>query len=732
MHKIRRLLCLIFVLAIVFSLSACSGTKSDSYKISSEGISFSESKESENKNLFYQPLEREKLIRVSRNDLNVLYFDKATMSISVYDASAKRLWNSLPDSYIDSQPAVLKIDILAGNRAITLNSQSDSVEKGLAEYKIEKGRVTVTYRFEEKLSDGSVINFVVPAVFGFEGQAVTAKINCSEIDTSLCSDNVVLKGIHFLEYFGSCESASDGDYIFLPEGCGVTLDISEKEESFSPVKLSVYGSDPSVKSAQTKESCYVAAFGMKKENSAFIALIQEGDSLATITADKALKNSGSNRVGASFELTSYCTNEDGAEIFVSNNRYSGNINIAYRFLSGSNASYCGMAGACRELLIRNGAFSLSKKEETKESLPFVLNLIASANIGEKNSVKALTTFEQAEDVLSILRSKGLGNIVLRYSGLFSGSLKQRSASSVSLLSSLGTEEEYQEFLSFVNSQNIDFFADAKLISGEKGAFKNPAVSLSGKKTAAEIVDFKNSVISSGGETALASTDEISENANTLINKFNSFNISGICLSDAGKLLFSDFNQKNYSDRIKLQNTIRTQTQALSASKSLMVDQCNIYTVKYADYITNLPTSSVYASKSGYSSVPFMQILLRSVSEYSSSSINLSSNTENAVLKAAEYGCIPSFTLYYSDLSSEDKADNCYYLNQMSLAQSSYERLSNTLSSLRNKRITDHYKVKKGVWCTEYEGGINVYVNYNNKDVVVNGITLEEKSFLKVG
>ena len=58
-------------------------------------------------------------------------------------------------------------------------------------------------------------------------------------------------------------------------------------------------------------------------------------------------------------------------------------------------------------------------------------------------------------------------------------------------------------------------------------------------------------------------------------------------------------------------------------------------------------------------------------------------------------------------------------------------MSSVLSDLRDKKITAHSEVKSGVFRTEYGSSISIYVNYNDKDVTVNGVTVEANSFIRI-
>jgi hypothetical protein len=102
------------------------------------------------------------------------------------------------------------------------------------------------------------------------------------------------------------------------------------------------------------------------------------------------------------------------------------------------------------------------------------------------------------------------------------------------------------------------------------------------------------------------------------------------------------------------------------------------------------------------------------------------------LRSVEYGAVPHFEWYYTDNSTDESKDKYNYSNSINEAQLYYQRMSSALSDLRNARITAHEKVKSNVYMTEYEGSTKVYVNYRKTAVTVDGVTIEPRSFVRVG
>ena len=160
------------------------------------------------------------------------------------------------------------------------------------------------------------------------------------------------------------------------------------------------------------------------------------------------------------------------------------------------------------------------------------------------------------------------------------------------------------------------------------------------------------------------------------------------------------------------------------SKMLMVDVGNFYTLKNADVISNIPVSTLaYSEKESYEGIPFIQMSLHGILEYSSVGFNTSDNSAVSFLKAVEYGCLPSADWYCSTYD-EDIDAKYYYDKNINEMVTYYTKANTALSMLRDARMTSHYCVQKDVYCTEYDNSIKVYVNYSDTMVTVNGVTVD--------
>ena len=715
MSKTKLLSFVAFCLVLSLAIFAKADSKIADVKLYDINEVAEEAVQRDDEKLYFSKKALKQMKKICTSEMASLYCDETTGSIAVSDAASKKVWRSFPESFAGVKAGTVTLEVISDGAVYTLYSEADST------FKTEKGEnfVKFIYDFEKVLADKNKVKISLPVVFALKNGTLSAEADCSEIINE--SKNVILKSVALLPFFGADREKAEGDYILLPDGSGLTVDLSENPKKFEPLLIPVYGGDISKGEAENKKAP-IGAFGIKKGSSAFAGIIEEGAELAELRAEKALSKTGLNSVGACFEITPSTETEKG-KLAVSKNSYNGKLRVSYRFLSSQNADYVGMASAVRELLIRNGSLPMAA-EKTEGDYPFNLSVIGVGYDENAGQTKILTSYSQTYDMLSSLMAKGVAGINLRYRGLFDGGINQRNIVSAEL--ALGDNEELSELTAYAKAQNISIFAEVKMISAsEKDSFSNKAVSISGGNTVkkAEIFEAYESTFASPKKT-----DGINEK---LLVKMRNTDFDGIAVADSGKYLYSDFS-RNGSLCTETAEHIKNIHSSVSANKKLMVDTGNLYSVKFASDVVNLPSVSYYKNRELCTSVPFIQAVYHGFFDYSLTPINTANVSETMFLRSVEYGAVPHFEWYYTDNSTEESKDKYNYSNSINEAQLYYQRMSSTLSDLRDARITAHEKVKSNVYMTEYEGSTKVYVNYRKTAVTVDGVTIEPRSFVRVG
>lgn len=711
--KLLSFIAVCLALALFIFMGADSKKADVKYYTSKEAVE--EAVLKENEKLYFSTKSLKKMKKVCTSEMISLYCDEDTGSVAVFDTASKKIWRSLPDSYAGVKTGTVVLGVISDGAAYTLYSEADS------SFSVGSGEnsVSITYCFDKVLPDKNKVKITLPVKFTLKNGTLTAEADCSEITNE--SKDVILRSVSLLPFFGADREKNKGDYLLLPDGSGLTVDLSENPKEFEPLLIPVYGGDIS-KGETEKKKAPIGAFGIKKGSSALAGIIAEGAELATIKAEKALSEEGFNSIGAYFEITPVSETEKG-RLAVSDNSYKGTLRVSYRFLSSQNADYVGMASAVREVLIRNGSLPMAT-EKAEGDYPFNLSIIGVAYDENAGQTRIFTSYSQTYDILSSLAAKGISGINLRYRGLFDGGINQRNIETAEL--TLGSNEELYELTDYARAKNISIFAEVKLISAsEKDSFDRRAGSISGGYTV------KNADKFEANESTLVSPGKIGAVNEKLLVKMRDTDFDGISVADAGKYLYSDFG-RNGSLRTETAEYIKNELSSVSANKKLMVDTGNLYSVKYASGVVNLPSASYYKSREFCTSVPFIQAVYHGFFDYSLTPINTANVSETMFLRSVEYGAVPHFEWYYADNSTEESKDKYNYRSSISEAQLYYQRMSSTLSDLRNARITAHERVKSNVYMTEYEGSTKVYVNYRKTAVTVDGVTIEPRSFVRVG
>lgn len=690
------------------------------------------------------------LKRIAQSGLIELYIDETTYAVAVKETSQNKMWYALPqqdNGKEETHAAVVSLEVLQGGKQYSLNSQDNSVAFGTASYELTDSGLKVSYVIaaDEKTAKKAAgdrsaadIAFDVSVTYTLEDGSFFAQVDCKPLAEAKSEAKVLKLGL--LEYFGASEKGAAEDFLLVPDGSGALLRTGRETKNQDPLRFAVYGQDAALPAQEGVYSALVPAFGVKQGSSAFAVLIEQGDALATINAGRAGGETGYYQVGAQFAITPFAQEktEDGIAQYVGTAGYDGSLKLCYRFLSGDNASYSGMALAVREQLIRDAVLSTRTVEVTGD-LPLTLNLTGSMpkKDGRLSTSEKLATFEQAEDLLVQMKAKGIDQINLCYQGALTGGFNQKQATDAKLLISLGGKMRFNDLYESMSIQKLQLFLAADLLSTNlRDSFSagNTAYGIKGEAiTAAKENPFAAYVGPPSFQRELRSLKSLEAAAREFMINTRKVTLTGYCIGDAGRLLYSNFN-KEFTSRQAAAQQLAKQGESIGANRKLMVDTGNFYLLKNADIVTNLPLTSAVTQDAAYETIPFVQMLLHGMMDYSGASINLAEDPETQMLRSIEYGACPSFTWSYEELKAKEGAKDApevYYVGSLAQAADYYKQADQALADLRGARMTKHSMVQENVYCTEYDSSSLVYVNYGDAEATVNGVTIPARSFLRL-
>lgn len=720
-----KILALICVISLLFT--SC-GNGVSTQKINADEIKYNYSEYSD-----LHKAETKAYKSVCKSGLIEMLFDESTMTVAIKDTGSGNLWTSLPQNSVNKQinSSAVEVELSNGDENVyVLNSQDNSVNFGNAVSTVADDGVSVKYAMSLDAETGKAdiatledSQIRVDLTVNYTLRDGSFYVNVSMNTVSL-PDGVYLEKIRVLNNFGAYDNSGAEDYIFVPDGSGALIMTGVEDAEFTPLELSVYGDDNATTENAEKSACLVGAFGIKRSNGAFLCIIESGDTIAEIEAERST-DSTLNRVGAAFNATDIATEKGKNDVEKAlGYTFKNEITLCYRFLSGRSATYSGMATACRENLIRNSVLSTKTFTTDEKYIPLVLS-VQGGYINENGKYTTLTTYEQALSLATLLKAKGVNNIYLRYNGLYSEGNNGSNADFGDFSKKLGKDKDYEALYTYLKSQNFSLFLETDLLSFDyKG---NGAKALNGGKVRSESESpfpYENS------KQGYLKMSDLENKIEDILSDSANVSFDGYALNDIGAVLYSDYSKDFYA-RVTSKKDIAAQLPVLATSKKLMIDTGNIYSVKNVDVISDIPLSPLAkAENDAYVGIPFMQMMLHGITEYNGAGLNASEDIKTAFLNSVEYGCLPSAQWYCTKLT-EELDGKYYYDSNINDMVSFYTKANDVLGDIRTERMTSHYKVQDGVYCTEYDNSTKVYVNYTDKDVTINGIKIPSMDCVKI-
>lgn len=669
-----------------------------------------------------------------------LRVDPDSNSFCIVETTKNKLWSALPllsnvaqGEELLSNASMVSVTVNGGTDIYQLNSQDNSLAFGKASYSLLENGAEFIYEIfpDEKTAQKTEyakddIGFSLTVTVTLADGSMN--VNCTYSNITGNKD-AFIESLELLNGFGSFNDSGTDDFLLVPDGSGAIIKTAMYDESFEPLTFAVYGNDPSAEK-ECSGDAIIPAFGIKHGDSAFVAIVEKGDAVSFINADKATTISEYNKVYPSFSITPVLY--ENKTIHYSSKPAVDEVSLCYRFLSGKNATYAGLASACREQLIRNSVLS-TKNVETADYLPFYLTLTGAAgkSAGPINHLKKLTTFEQAQDMLVRMKNKGINNVSVRYTGVFSGGLDSKAVETSSMLSRLGGEDKLSSLYEYISAQKMNLYLDINILSTAGNFNSGNALNILNKDTSVipgiRMIEYMNE---EPKERKLRRISGLADVIASLVKDTEEYTVSGFCINDAGSLLYSDFSNNGLL-RQDASEEISKSIAPLSTGHSIMIANGNFYMLKNVDSVIDIPLRSTVSESGAYISVPFVQLVLHGIVDYAGNAINTSINQDELLLKCIEYGACPHFEWNYESTGNDTENDIFYYDNTINVAAEFYTRANEVLNDLRDARITDHYEIDDGVFCTEYDTGSMVYVNYTDNAFTVLGAVVEARSFIRI-
>ncbi|MEJ6951465.1 DUF5696 domain-containing protein [Natronospora cellulosivora (SeqCode)] len=554
-----------------------------------------------------------------------------------------------------------------------------------------------------------------------------------------------------LPYFGAAHIEEKGN-IFVPDGSGALISLENETDIMRYVSPDIYGRDYTLDTRQEQrvftEQVFMPVFGLNTEDKGFLAIIEEGESLGRIEVNKAGLTTSYHTVSPEFTILPRGQISLGfiGQIDMYQDRlYQGDIQIRYKFLSGEDANYVGMARTYQDYLVEKHDL---ERIAPQDNIPLYLDIVGGVPIEKrvlglpKRVVEPLTRFEEASSIVEKLSTLGVGNISLRYQGWLSGGVEHNFPNQVRLNKGLGNMNELVELqnlleniggklypeVSFLNVYQSRLFDGFNSRRDSSHYFDN---------TRAKINDFNLAHFTRNEDRGryILSPSKLGPLTESFLDDYLQYDLDNLALRYMGYQLNSDQREgNNLVDRVHSQKILEENLKKLkSANNGLMLDRGNALVFPWVDNILNAPIDSS-GHKIFERTVPFYQMVLRGYINFSGEPINLSQSYKKNILRTIETGANPYFTMTYQNPfilkdTVYDHLYSVYYQDWLEETVEFYDKTNLFLRDLQGQVIINHQNLAENVYKTTFEEGSSIIVNYNDNDIEISGLKVEAENFL---
>ncbi|MBN2222666.1 MAG: hypothetical protein JW708_10705, partial [Vallitaleaceae bacterium] len=484
------------------------------------------------------------------------------------------------------------------------------------------------------------------------------------------------------------------------------------------------------------ESIIAPVFGMvhSDEEQAVFAMIESGQASATI---QAYPNGAVTRydwICSSFvyrqvynQLTSQST---GSMAVRQKERNHFDISIHYALLSGEQADYVHMATYYRDRLLENGDLVV---QDTSYQMKLDFFGGDQENWLIFKKMIAMTTTEQLEEMLNKLNQQGVHNILAVYNGWQKdGVYGGLPTTSYEVDKKIGGKEGMENLLETARKLGTDLYLYINPLLANPDTHYNitsDSVKKLNKRVYTETM--YRQVYRDFHYLLPESTVELLEKN---VNSFLDADMKNLSVDGISNTIFSYLHENQIYDRQHTINYYHAIFASLEEDFQLILPEPFAPYWKYTKAISNMPTESskyVFTDEE----VPFLPIVLNGVLPMYSDYSNFQANQTLYRLQLIEQGIYPSFLLTYEEpaelinTNSSDIYSSKFEYYEEKIVE--YDREMKELALLRNGAMIADYEKDKGVSKVSYTNGLVIYVNFNEEEATIDGITIEGHSY-KVG
>lgn len=678
--------------------------------------------------------------KVGETEKLAIWLNRTEAALRILNKDTGYIWGALPVEEAEGLNSTWRC---YGNGLVSIECfNAEGVESrvsigknGTAEYEIQKNGLLCSVSFEEQ-----GIAFQVKVTW--EDSKVSMELVEGSLVEGQNESPFTLKSMTFMPFLGSSYSDSIDGYILIPDGSGALIRYRQPANYSSTYAERIYGEDYGIASLASTADSYVRpeaqilmpVYGMVHGayQNGFLAVVESGAKYASILATPAQTNNPYNWAAARFEFRQkYVKNinrKEGAGANVP--QEVPNVvtpRISFYFTEDAQANYDGMAVMYREMLIEQGVLTPLDLEEA--SVPLQLEVLGADRKDNFlwDTTAVFTTTEQAEDIRNSLADAGITNLDMVYM-----CYTQNNESGKKYLLSVGKEKDFDQLQQQLEDSggSLCFYVDPITANEDQITLRTEAANNLSKM---EIKWFDRAASITASYTYLYRLTEAEARMEDVMDR----SYDGVlALAGITGMLYGDFTSGREVTRAECYEKITGMVAAVASDKKVAMYQPNQYLWQYCDKAFNMPATNsqiMYESDS----VPFVQIVLSGCVEMYGNSINTSSYSAERLLRQVEYGMAPAFTVTGCEsvelynTNQEHYFSTCYWDWELQILEA-HSVVSAALSDVWGHSIVTHECIQTGIIRVEYDNGVQIYLNYTDAPVTIDGVTVESGWFTVIG
>ncbi len=639
--------------------------------------------------------------------------------------------DALSRSRASSQLLVDVVDDKGAASTITSNVANISV-------KSNNKSVTVKYTFQSE-------ELEITVVYTLDDNSFVATIPVEQIKEK---GTYSIVKISLLPYFNAADREEKG-YILVPDGSGALINFNNGKGT-TVYTQKVYGTDP-ITNRKTMtvntQSVLLPIIGFHKEATEGVAAsnlllyIEDGAATAMVNATSATNSNAFNYGYFSFVYRSsaFITMLENTQFPVSATMLANNtascesFSVSFNVLA-NDGDYNDMADLTREKLIRSGlksdkitdkvyidAYMSIKKTKHFLGIPYKAN-------------ETLTTFDECLALIEKLD----GNAVVILNGLDKdGAVGGVIDTKFTVNSKLGGIKDYKEFVAAISKLNSEAFPVSEFVLYNKSkwgytTYWNNARSVDVKPINKLYYLYGNYEENKDyPKLYYLIPTRLVKAGNSYINSLTKNGIKTAAPLSLGNTPYSSRDGKGCDIVSVANNYIEILSNMKEEGISIALQSPAAYALNYTDYAYGMPLRSSHFTCFDID-IPFVQLVLNGVKNYSTTALNLTNNIPEMKLLMLESASAPTYSIIgkeYKDVK-DTPLDILYGASLDSLEESIVKEVKayREFFAKTEGKIAKHTVITKDLRVVEYENGSKLIINYDDAAVEYEGITIDAVSY----